>query len=62
MPGEDADRRDRWQGWESEQGQTMAEYAIVLVCIMLGAVGAYSLLGGGLLDSLNAAGNLIASL
>ena len=64
MPGEhcDTDRRDGWHGLEAERGQTMAEYAVVLAVLFLGAVTAFSLLGSSLDGALSAIGELIESL
>ena len=34
--------------WRKEKGQTMAEYGVVLAVITVGAVGAFTLLSGGI--------------
>jgi Flp pilus assembly pilin Flp len=63
MPGErsEIERRDGWHGLDAERGQTMAEYAVVLAVLFLGAVTAFSLLGTALDGALSAVGDLIGS-
>ena len=39
--------------WRKEEGQTMAEYGVVLAVITIGAVGVFTLLAGGISGSLN---------
>ena len=34
--------------WRKEEGQTMAEYGVVLAVITIGAVGVFTLLSGGI--------------
>jgi Flp pilus assembly pilin Flp len=34
--------------WKREEGQTMAEYGVVLAVITIGAVGAFTALSGGI--------------
>jgi len=34
--------------WRKQEGQTMAEYGVVLAVITVGAVGAFTLLSGGI--------------
>ena len=36
-----------------EEGQTMAEYGVVLAVITIGAVGVFSLLSGGITGAIN---------
>jgi Flp pilus assembly pilin Flp len=36
-----------------EEGQTMAEYGVVLAVITVGAVGVFALLGDGITDAIN---------
>jgi Flp pilus assembly pilin Flp len=37
----------------SEEGQTMAEYGVVLAVITIGAVGVFTLLSGGITGAIN---------
>jgi Flp pilus assembly pilin Flp len=39
--------------WRKQEGQTMAEYGVVLAVITIGAVGVFQLLGGGITKSIN---------
>ena len=39
--------------WKKEEGQTMAEYGVVLAVITIGAVAAFTALSGGILASVN---------
>jgi Flp pilus assembly pilin Flp len=39
--------------WRKEEGQTMAEYGVVLAVITIGAVGVFKLLSGGITKSIN---------
>ena len=39
--------------WKKEEGQTMAEYGVVLAVITLGIVGTLTLLSGGINGALN---------
>ena len=41
------------QNWRREEGQTMAEYGVVLAVITVGAVAAFGLLSGGITSSIN---------
>ena len=41
------------QNWRREEGQTMAEYGVVLAVITVGAVAAFGLLSGGITNSIN---------
>jgi len=41
------------QNWRREDGQTMAEYGVVLAVITVGAVAAFGLLSGGITNSIN---------
>jgi Flp pilus assembly pilin Flp len=36
------------QNWRKEDGQTMAEYGVVLAVITIGAIAAFTLLSGGI--------------
>ena len=36
------------QNWRKEDGQTMAEYGVVLAVITVGAIAAFTLLSGGI--------------
>ena len=36
------------QNWRKENGQTMAEYGVVLAVITIGAIAAFTLLSGGI--------------
>jgi Flp pilus assembly pilin Flp len=38
---------------QREEGQTMAEYGVVLAVITIGAVGVFTLLGGGITNAIN---------
>jgi Flp pilus assembly pilin Flp len=38
--------------WRKQEGQTMAEYGVVLAVITIGAVGVFQLLGGGITTSI----------
>jgi Flp pilus assembly pilin Flp len=40
------------QNWRREEGQTMAEYGVVLAVITIGAVAAFGLLSGGITASI----------
>jgi Flp pilus assembly pilin Flp len=39
--------------WRKEEGQTMAEYGVVLAVITIGAVGVFSTLSGGISGALS---------
>ena len=39
--------------WRKEEGQTMAEYGVVLAVITIGAVGVFTALSGGITNSIN---------
>jgi Flp pilus assembly pilin Flp len=39
--------------WRKQEGQTMAEYGVVLAVITIGAVGVFTALSGGISKSLN---------
>jgi Flp pilus assembly pilin Flp len=41
------------QNWRREEGQTMAEYGVVLAVITIGAVVAFTALSGGIQGSIN---------
>ena len=40
--------------WRREEGQTMAEYGVVLAVITIGAVAVFTALSGGISDAINA--------
>ena len=40
------------ENWRKEEGQTMAEYGVVLAVITIGAVAAFGLLSGGITASI----------
>ena len=39
--------------WRKEEGQTMAEYGVVLAVITIGAVAVFTALSGGITNSIN---------
>ena len=39
--------------WRKQEGQTMAEYGVVLAVITIGAVGVFTALSGGISNSIN---------
>ncbi len=39
--------------WRKQEGQTMAEYGVVLAVITIGAVGVFTALSGGITNSIN---------
>jgi Flp pilus assembly pilin Flp len=39
--------------WRKQEGQTMAEYGVVLAVITIGAVGVFTVLSGGITKSIN---------
>ena len=39
--------------WKKEEGQTMAEYGVVLAVITVGAVAVFTLLAGGITGAIN---------
>jgi Flp pilus assembly pilin Flp len=41
------------QNWRKEEGQTMAEYGVVLAVITILAVGAFTALSGGITQAIN---------
>ena len=41
------------QNWRKEEGQTMAEYGVVLAVITVGAIAAFTLLSGGISKAIN---------
>jgi Flp pilus assembly pilin Flp len=41
------------QNWRKEEGQTMAEYGVVLAVITVFAVGAFTALSGGITGAIN---------
>ncbi len=46
-------------GWKREEGQTMAEYGVVLAVITIGAVAVFTALSGGIADAINRVVQLI---
>lgn len=47
------------QNWKREEGQTMAEYGVILTLVAVAAVAAFTTLGG---DITNAISNVVKSL
>lgn len=41
------------QNWRKEEGQTMAEYGVVLAVITVGAIAAFTALSGGVSKAIN---------
>jgi Flp pilus assembly pilin Flp len=41
------------QNWRKQEGQTMAEYGVVLAVITVLSVGAFTLLSGGIINAVN---------
>jgi Flp pilus assembly pilin Flp len=41
------------QNWRKEEGQTMAEYGVVLAVITVGAIVAFTALSGGITSAIN---------
>ena len=41
------------QNWRKEEGQTMAEYGVVLAVITVGAIVAFTALSGGITKAIN---------
>jgi Flp pilus assembly pilin Flp len=41
------------QNWRKEDGQTMAEYGVVLAVITVGAIVAFTALSGGITNAIN---------
>ena len=41
------------QNWRKEDGQTMAEYGVVLAVITIGAIVAFTALSGGITKAIN---------
>ena len=41
------------QNWRTEEGQTMAEYGVVLAVITVGAIVAFTALSGGITAAIN---------
>lgn len=41
------------QNWRKEEGQTMAEYGVVLAVITIGAIAAFTALSGGVSKAIN---------
>jgi Flp pilus assembly pilin Flp len=49
---------DSFRGTGREEGQTMAEYAVVLGTIALGCIVAFTALAGGVTNAINAAAGM----
>jgi Flp pilus assembly pilin Flp len=47
--------------WKREEGQTMAEYGVVLAVITIGAVAVFTALSGGISGALNRVVGLLPS-
>ena len=47
--------------WKREEGQTMAEYGVVLAVITIGAVAVFTALSGGISGALNRVVSLLPS-
>ena len=47
--------------WKREEGQTMAEYGVVLAVITIGAVAVFTALSGGISGALNRVVRLLPS-
>jgi Flp pilus assembly pilin Flp len=47
--------------WKREEGQTMAEYGVVLAVITIGAVAVFTALSGGISGAINRAIGLLSS-
>ena len=45
--------------WKKEEGQTMAEYGVVLAVITLAVIAAITLLAGNVSNALNAVANVL---
>ena len=45
--------QNAWFNLREEEGQTMAEYGVVLAVITIGAVGVFTLLSGGITGAIN---------
>jgi Flp pilus assembly pilin Flp len=45
--------QNAWFSLREEEGQTMAEYGVVLAVITIGAVGVFTLLSGGITGAIN---------
>jgi pilus assembly protein Flp/PilA len=41
------------RNWRKEEGQTMAEYGVVLAVITVGAIAAFTALSGGITNAIN---------
>jgi Flp pilus assembly pilin Flp len=52
-------RFDSWRGrWSRDEGQTMAEYGVVLGAIVIGCVVAFTGLSGAVANAINAAAGM----
>jgi Flp pilus assembly pilin Flp len=47
------------QSWRKEDGQTMAEYGVVLAVITIGAIVAFTALSGGISGAINSVTSLL---
>jgi len=45
--------------WRKEEGQTMAEYGVVLAVITIGAIAAFTALSGGVTNAINSVTKLL---
>jgi Flp pilus assembly pilin Flp len=45
--------------WRKEEGQTMAEYGVVLAVIVIGAIAAFTALSGGVTNAINSVTSLL---
>ena len=45
--------------WRKEEGQTMAEYGVVLAVIVVGAIAAFTALSGGVTNAINSVTSLL---
>ncbi len=50
---------DLWSKTQDEDGQTMAEYAVVLTVIAAGILLALQFLGGGIVNALDKVGSIL---
>ena len=47
------------ENWKKEEGQTMAEYGVVLAVITLAVIAAITLLGGNISNAINSVANIM---
>ena len=48
------------QNWRKEEGQTMAEYGVVLAVITVGAIAAFTALSGGITKAVSSVTSLVS--